>query len=124
MPPQYFNDDEIERRARLLARQIADDERTERMADDDERSQWHLDKKVPIGIILGIAIQTLAILVTGVTWKSDVDHRLESLERSDGLRQPQETRIVVVEQQLKYITQSLDRIEAKLERPATGAPAQ
>ncbi len=84
-----------------------------------EDSQWHLDKKVPITLVALLVIQTITLVYVGTTWKSDIDHRLGVLEKSDDQRRPQESRIIVVEQQLKFIADSLGRIEAKLDGSAT-----
>ncbi|MEP6826455.1 MAG: hypothetical protein ABJA10_00105 [Aestuariivirga sp.] len=76
---------------------------------------WHLDKKVPIGLLIMIVIQTMALVYVGTTWKSDIDHRLISLEKSDNSKSLQGDRIIVLEQQFGFITDSLRRIEHKID---------
>lgn len=76
---------------------------------------WHLDKKVPITIIVALAVQTLGFIYVGTAWKTEIDFRVNNLERMNEDRKSQEGRIIAVEQQLNYITDSLRRIEAKLE---------
>jgi hypothetical protein len=76
---------------------------------------WHLDKKVPVTIIVALVLQTLGIIYVGTAWKTEVDFRISSLERLNEDSKSQEGRIIAVEQQLNYITDSLKRIEAKLE---------
>lgn len=88
------------------------DETEERAVQD----QWHLDKKVPIAIVVTIFLQTIGLLVVGISWKADVDHRLAALETSDSKRSSQETRIVILEQKLQFITKSLGRIEDKIDQ--------
>lgn len=80
---------------------------------------WHLDKKVPVGIIVALGLQTLAFIYVGTAWKTEVDFRINSLERLNEERKSQEGRIITMEQQLRYITDSLKRIEAKLEGTAS-----
>ena len=77
--------------------------------------EWHLDKKVPVTIIVALVLQTLGIIYVGTAWKTEVDFRISSLERLNEDNKSQEGRIIAVEQQLNYITDSLKRIEAKLE---------
>jgi len=77
--------------------------------------EWHLDKKVPVTIIVALVLQTLGIIYVGTAWKTEVDFRISNLERLNEDRKSQEGRIIAVEQQLNYITDSLKRIEAKLE---------
>jgi len=81
---------------------------------------WHLDKKVPLGIIAAIIMQTIALVVVGTSWKSDVDHRLDSLEATRSVTSPQGDRITILEQQFSFIQRTLDRIEKKIDAP--GAP--
>ena len=80
--------------------------------------EWHLDKKVPVGIIVALGLQTLAFIYIGTAWKTEVDFRVNNLERLNEERKSQEGRIITMEQQLRYITDSLGRIEAKLESTA------
>lgn len=80
--------------------------------------EWHLDKKVPVTIIVALVLQTLGIIYVGTAWKTEVDFRISSLERLNEDNKSQEGRIIAVEQQLNYITDSLKRIEAKLEGAA------
>ena len=77
--------------------------------------EWHLDKKVPVTIIVALVLQTLGIIYVGTAWKTEVDFRISSLERLNEDSKSQEGRIIAVEQQLNYITDSLKRIEVKLE---------
>ena len=79
---------------------------------------WHLDKRVPIGLLFMIVVQTVTLVYVGTTWKSDIDHRLFSLERSDSDRSSQSSRIVVLETQFTFIQDSLIRIEQKINEKA------
>lgn len=81
--------------------------------------EWHLDKKVPVTIIVALVLQTLGFIYVGTAWKTEVDFRVNNLERLNEDRKSQEGRIIAVEQQLNYITDSLKRIEAKLESSMT-----
>ena len=75
---------------------------------------WHLDRKVPISIITALLLQTMTFIYVGTSWKTEVDFRVSSLEKLNEDRKSQEGRIIVMEQQLRYITDSLGRIERKL----------
>jgi len=75
---------------------------------------WHLDKKVPITIIVALMIQTMTFIYVGTSWKTEVDFRVANLERLNEDRKSQEGRIIVMEQQLRFITDSLGRIERRL----------
>lgn len=84
---------------------------------NSDESEWHLDKRVPIAImVLAFIGQTVTLVYVGTDWKSDIDHRVISLERTDEMRRPQESRILIVEQQLKFIIDTVSRIESKIDR--------
>lgn len=83
------------------------------MADDE--ASWHLDKRVPIALIFAFVIQTITLVYVGTNWKSDIDHRVVALEKSDDMRRPQSDRLLTVEIRLGTIQDSLKRIEEKLE---------
>ena len=77
---------------------------------------WHLDKKVPLGIIFAIILQTLTLVVIGTVWKTQTDNRLEALEKSDFGRESHGNRITILEQKFSYIQESLGRIERNLDK--------
>lgn len=85
-----------------------------------DKEQWHLDKKVPIAIIIALCIQTISFIVIAAAWKTSVDSRLERLEKSESDNSAQGDRILVLEQQLKFIVDSLSRIEKKLDSVEDG----
>jgi len=89
-----------------------------------DESEWHLDKRVPIAMVLAFIGQTVTLVYVGTTWKSDIDHRVTSLEKTDEMRRPQESRILVVEQQLKFIIDTVGRIESKIDRRDDAPPQQ
>lgn len=79
---------------------------------EKESEDWHLDKKVPIGIIMALLIQTLAFVYTLTAWKADVDGRLLALERSDSQKVSHETRLAVTEQGVIRIREDLAEIKS------------
>lgn len=87
----------------------------EEQEDEVAHSEWHLDKRVPISMIGAFVLQTITLVYVGTTWKSDVDHRLSSLEQSADRNFPQEGRLTILEQKFTFIQDSLHRIEEKLD---------
>ena len=43
---------------------------------DDDNTSWHLDRKVPIGLIIAVLLQTCALLI----WGTKLDSRVGYLE--------------------------------------------
>lgn len=85
---------------------------------------WHLDKKVPVTIILTILLQTAAL----IWWASKMDSRVATLEETDrradqihavtdakleSLRGDRD-RLVRMETQLEGIHRSIQRLETRL----------
>lgn len=79
-----------------------------------EREDWHLDKRVPITIIGALLLQTFGFVAIGSAWKAEVESRLTAVEKQVDERKNQGDRILVVEEQLHFIKESLSRIEARL----------
>ena len=99
------------------------------MTDSEAMAHWHLDKRVPISIIITLVLQTLAFVYLGTAWKADVDNRIGSLEkdaaakaaielRLDVIRASQSERLTILEQKFDFIHQSLQRIERATVPPA------
>ena len=80
-----------------------------------DEETWHLDKRVPISIIAAIVIQTITFVYIGTTWKVEIEQRVSTLEKAEADKKGFESRLIILEQQLKYISDSLGRIEKKLE---------
>ena len=79
-----------------------------------EREDWHLDKRVPITIIGALLLQTFGFVAIGSAWKAEVESRLSAVEKQVDERKNQGDRILVVEEQLRFIKESLTRIEVRL----------
>ena len=77
---------------------------------------WHLDKKVPIGIILAIIIQTFSL-----GWfVARMDSRITHLEVSQAQRADERDRLITMEERLKAALESMARIERQLDRLVSG----
>jgi len=82
-------------------------------------SHWHLDKRVPVALILTIIIQT----VGAVWWAASLSSRVDILEArwhqfeavTDRLR-VQENKQARADTRLEALYTRLDRIERKLDR--------
>ena len=79
-----------------------------------DREEWHLDKKVPISIIIALVLQTFGFVAIGSAWKAEVESRLAVVEKQVDERKNQGDRLIVLEEQLRFIKESLTRIEVRL----------
>jgi len=76
--------------------------------------QWHLDKKVPLALIITIVAQTVA-----VSWgASNLWTRVAELERQAQLAAPQFERIIRLEAKVDAMNASLAEIKAMIRREA------
>lgn len=46
---------------------------------EDNRA-WHLDKRVPLGILMALAVQTVTMVAIASSWRASTDERLATLE--------------------------------------------
>jgi hypothetical protein len=77
-----------------------------------EDRQWHLDKKVPLALIMTIIGQT----VVAAWGASNLWTRVGQLERQMQLASPQFERIIRLETKVDGITGSLSEIKALINR--------
>lgn len=72
---------------------------------------WHLDKKVPIALIMAITIN----IIVGIWWASKLDSRVEAIERWKTSNERIDARLSVIEEQQKVIQKVVERIETRLD---------
>jgi hypothetical protein len=70
------------------------------------------DKKFPAALVAAFLLQTAGALF----WAGSAAERIASLERTLADDQAAITKVAVVEEQVRGIKESLDRIEVKLDR--------
>ena len=80
------------------------------------REDWHLDKRVPISLIIGFILQTIVITAWGTAKFDSIDNRVSNLEKSDDAQTTHENRITVLEQQFNFIRSDLAEIKEILRR--------
>ncbi|MBV9548276.1 MAG: hypothetical protein JO256_01225 [Alphaproteobacteria bacterium] len=72
------------------------------------------EKKIPAALVAAFLLQTAGALF----WAGSAAERITSLEATVTRDQAAIEKVAVLEEQVRAIRQSLDRIEAKLDRPA------
>lgn len=76
------------------------------MNDDDPQRHWHLDKRVPIALIIAIAMQTATLII----WGTSLTERVSQLERTEAVR------ATIAPQSADRLT----RVEVKIETALDG----
>lgn len=71
---------------------------------------WHLDRRVPVALILAIAIQS----ATAIWWASKIDSRVADLETYRSDNKEAASRLAVLESQVADVKEILRRIEQQL----------
>lgn len=84
------------------------------MSDQQSRnpSSWHLDKRVPVALIVALAVHAM----TTIWWAASLTSRVETLETTQTDRSPYFDRVVQVEVEVKRNTELLNNIDSKLDR--------
>ncbi len=72
---------------------------------------WHLDKRVPLGIIGALIVQTSALLYADATWRAETDGRIGTLEATVAdnvtMRRKQSDRLASVDEQQRVLVGKL-----------------
>lgn len=79
--------------------------------DSSDRS-WHLDRKVPVSLIVALTLQTAGVF----WWAASANERLNSLEQKVILFAPQGDRLTRVEVNIESIKDSLNEIKAVIRK--------
>ena len=82
------------------------------MTQSEDDAKWHLDRRVPLAMILAIIMQT----GTFIWWASSLTERVNTLERERVATAPQGDRLTRVEVKVEGVQTSLDRIERLIRR--------
>ena len=83
------------------------------MADRD--SSWHLDKRVPVALIITI----LSGYAGGIWWASEMNARLSYIERYQVQSQGDSGQIIQIKEQLRGIERIVSRLEQYLDNRRT-----
>jgi len=78
----------------------------------NDEARWHLDKRVPIALILTIFIQTVGI----VWWAATVTSRVDRLEEKANIAQELNNRVIRMEEQLKASNRILYDIRTEIRK--------
>lgn len=83
----------------------------ERKEDMDSDARWHLDKRVPIAMLLALIAQT----GTGFWWAATTSERINNLEKRAEFSAPQADRLTRVEVKLDVVQEALGEIKRLLQ---------
>lgn len=88
---------------------------TPREAEDHRRSSdnWHLDKKVPVSLIVAMVAQIVAVVWAIADIKKDTELNMQAIEQ---LREADKALLTENQRNLQIIQGHYARLEAKLDR--------
>ncbi len=75
-------------------------------------ARWHLDKRVPISLLLGMLLQT----VGAFWWAATVSERINNLEKRADATAPQADRLTRVEVKLDGVQDAIGRVERLIQQ--------
>lgn len=82
---------------------------------DPQTSSWHLDKRIPIALIIALLTQTAA----AIWWASSIEARMLNVERASMKTENLPSVTSLVQYRLDQIDSKLNRIENRLDTPTT-----
>lgn len=82
-----------------------------RRQDMEADARWHLDKRVPIALLLAILVQTGG----GFWWAATTSERINSLEKRADAVAPQSERLTRVEVKLEGVQDGITEIKRLLQ---------
>lgn len=82
-------------------------------SDHDYEREWHLDKKVPVALIVTLSLQTAAI----VWWAASISARVDVLEQRSLAAAPQAERIIRLEAKLDNVVDKIAEIKGLVSAP-------
>ncbi len=85
---------------------------TRRRTDMDADRHWHLDKKIPVAIIVTIMVQTAG----GIWWAASVNARVNQIEASLASSAPQADRLTRVEVQIEVVKEGIGEIKRLIQQ--------
>lgn len=80
---------------------------------------WHLDKRIPIALIIALLAQFVGFVSTFRTMQADLSYtraEVNKLTESAVARDEKLGRIIGIERDIKHITRSMSRLEGTLDR--------
>ncbi len=83
-----------------------------RRTDMDADARWHLDKRVPIAMIVAIMVQTGG----GIWWAATVNARVNAIETSIQSTAPQADRLTRVEVQIEVVKDGVNEIKRLIQQ--------
>lgn len=92
---------------------------------DKSDERWHIDRKLPIALIVTLVLTFSGQTFTAIWWASKTDSRIEALERQTTAAVPttteQGTRLTRVETRLEAVQDGISEIKAILRKEPTPA---
>ena len=82
---------------------------------DNRDSQWHLDKRVPVALI----ITMLSGYAGGIWWISEMNSRMNNIERAQLQSSGDSGQIIRFDERLRSIERVITRLEAYLDNRRT-----
>ena len=87
--------------------------------DGEPQTHWTLDRRIPVGLLVGLLVQTGVFLFWIGALSSQVQQNTAELK----LKQADASRIAVTETQINSLTTSINRLNSTMDRLLQRAPA-
>lgn len=88
---------------------------------DKSDEKWHVDKKVPVAMMVTLFLMFTGQSATALWWASKMDSRVEALEKQSASAAPMPDRMTRVEVKLESVQAGITEIKDILRVPAKTA---
>jgi hypothetical protein len=85
---------------------------------DRSDANWHLDRKVPVALMMTMFLMFAGQSATALWWASKMDSRVENLEKQNASAAPMPDRLTRVEVKLEAVQSGITEIKDILRVPA------
>lgn len=85
---------------------------------DKSDANWHVDRKVPVALMVTIFLMFTGQSATALWWASKMDSRVETLEKQTASAAPMPDRMTRVEMKLESLQAGITEIKDILRVPA------
>lgn len=84
---------------------------------DQSDAKWHVDRKVPVALIVTIFLMFAGQTATALVWASKMDSRVEQLEKQTTSSAPNADRLTRVEVKVEAVQSGITEIKDILRNP-------